>query len=144
MKHYRITVNGTSYDVTVEELGASKYAPATGSTSMSTSAAPSVAGPVTAPEAAPQPAPAQPTAAQSAAAPANGGSVTTVKSPMPGTVVAFKVIVGQKVKRGDVLLLLEAMKMENEIVAPQDGTVVALRVAASAAVNTGDALVDLA
>jgi len=149
MKHYRITVNGTSYDVTVEELGASKYAPATGSTSMSTSAAPSVAGPVTAPEAAPQPASAQSISAQSvpaqpAAAPANGGSVTTVKSPMPGTVVAFKVIVGQKVKRGDVLLLLEAMKMENEIVAPQDGTVVALRVAASASVNTGDALVDLA
>ncbi|HAL93522.1 MAG TPA: acetyl-CoA carboxylase biotin carboxyl carrier protein subunit, partial [Rectinema sp.] len=51
---------------------------------------------------------------------------------------------GQKVKRGDVLLLLEAMKMENEIVAPQDGTVVALRVPASAAVNTGDPLVDLA
>ncbi|MEN6500320.1 MAG: biotin/lipoyl-containing protein [Rectinema sp.] len=144
MKHYRITVNGTSYDVTVEELGASKYAPATSGASAPTSTAPSVAGPVTAPEAAPQPAPAQPTAAQSAAAPANGGSVTTVKSPMPGTVVAFKVIVGQKVKRGDVLLLLEAMKMENEIVAPQDGTVVALRVAASAAVNTGDPLVDLA
>lgn len=144
MKHYRITVNGTSYDVTVEELGASKYAPATSSASTSTSASPSVAGPVTAPEAAPQPAPPQSAPAQPAAAPANGGFVTTVKSPMPGTVVAFKVIVGQKVKRGDVLLLLEAMKMENEIVAPQDGTVVALRVASGASVNTGDALVDLA
>jgi len=144
MKHYRITVNGTSYDVTVEELGASKYVPATSGASTPTSAAPSVAGPVTAPEAAPQPASAQSVPAKPAASAANGGSVTTVKSPMPGTVVAFKVIVGQKVKRGDVLLLLEAMKMENEIVAPQDGTVVALRVAASAAVNTGDALVDLA
>jgi len=63
---------------------------------------------------------------------------------MPGTVISFKVIAGQQVKRGDVLLLLEAMKMENEIVAPQDGTVVALRVPASASVNTGDPLVDLA
>lgn len=68
----------------------------------------------------------------------------TVKAPMPGTVISFKVVVGQQVKRGDVLLLLEAMKMENEIVAPQDGTVVALRVPASASVNTGDPLVDLA
>lgn len=135
MKHYRITVNGKSYDVTVEELGASRYAPAT-------AAAPVASGastPAPAPEAAPQPAPVEP-----AAVPANGGSTVTVKAPMPGTVIAFKVIVGQQVKRGDVLLLLEAMKMENEIVAPQDGTVVALRVPASAAVNTGDALVDLA
>ncbi len=129
MKHYRITVNGKSYDVTVEELGASRYAPAASGAST----------PAPAPDAAPQPAQAQP-----AAIPANGGSILTVKAPMPGTVIAFKVIVGQQVKRGDVLLLLEAMKMENEIVAPQDGTVVALRVPASAAVNTGDALVDLA
>jgi len=135
MKHYRITVNGKSYDVTVEELGASRYAPVP-------TAAPVASGtstPAPAHDAAPQPAPAQP-----AAVPANGGSIVTVKAPMPGTVIAFKVIVGQQVKRGDVLLLLEAMKMENEIVAPQDGTVVALRVPASAAVNTGDALVDLA
>jgi len=129
MKQYRITVNGKSYDVTVEELGASKHAPVN-------SVAPA---PVAAPSAAPAAVPAQP-----APIPANGGSITTIKSPMPGTVIAFKVIVGQQVKRGDVLLLLEAMKMENEIVAPQDGTIAALRVPASAAVNTGDALVDLA
>jgi biotin carboxyl carrier protein len=137
MKQYRITVNGKSYDVTVEELGAHRPAPvSSGAPAPAPSAVP-VAAP--APESAPQPAPAQP-----AAAPANGGSIMTVKAPMPGTVIAFKVIVGQQVKRGDVLLLLEAMKMENEIVAPQDGTVAALRVPASAAVNTGDALVDLA
>jgi biotin carboxyl carrier protein len=69
---------------------------------------------------------------------------TVVKAPMPGTVLSFKVSQGQTVKRGDVVLLLEAMKMENEIVAPVDGKVVALRVPAGAAVNTGDALVDLA
>jgi len=63
---------------------------------------------------------------------------------MPGTVIAFKVDIGQKVKKGDVLLLLEAMKMENEIVAPKDGTVAGLRVAAGASVNTNDPLVDLA
>ncbi len=145
MKHYRITVNGKSYDVTVEELGASRHAPmpaavsATRGASAPTPAVPPVAAPASAPESVPQSPPAQP-----AAAPANGGSIVTVKAPMPGTVIAFKVIVGQQVKRGDVLLILEAMKMENEIVAPQDGTVVALRVPASAAVNTGDALIDLA
>ncbi|MEN6491202.1 MAG: biotin/lipoyl-containing protein [Rectinema sp.] len=128
MKQYRITVNGKSYDVTVEELGGAKHVPAAAPT-------PVISAP--APNAAPA-APVQP------AAPANGGSIITVKAPMPGTVLSFKVIVGQQVKRGDVLLLLEAMKMENEIVAPQDGTVVALRIPASASVNTGDPLVDLA
>jgi biotin carboxyl carrier protein len=132
MKQYRITVNGKSYDVTVEELGAARSAPVN-----SVAATPAVT---------PSPAPAvAPASTQTAAAaPANGGSIVTIKAPMPGTVIAFKVIVGQQVKRGDVLLLLEAMKMENEIVAPQDGTIAALRVPASAAVNTGDALVDLA
>lgn len=131
MKQYRITVNGKSYDVTVEELSGARQAPAA-------YAAPVQAAAQAAPSAPAEAAPAAP------AAPANGGTVATIKAPMPGTVIAFKVIVGQQVKRGDVLLLLEAMKMENEIVAPQDGTVAALRVPASAAVNTGDALVDLA
>jgi len=58
--------------------------------------------------------------------------------------MSFKVAVGQTVKRGDVLLILEAMKMENEIVAPQDGKVASLRVSVSSSVNTGDPLVDLA
>jgi biotin carboxyl carrier protein len=62
---------------------------------------------------------------------------------MPGTVMSFKVAAGQSVNRGDVLLILEAMKMENEIVAPQAGKVAALRVPVSASVNTGDPLVDL-
>jgi biotin carboxyl carrier protein len=126
MKKYRITVNGQTYDVGVEEVGASA------------SPAPRAAA---APVAAPAPAPSAP------AAPAVSGPVSgalTIKAPMPGTVMSFKVIQGQAVKRGDVVLILEAMKMENEIVAPQDGTVAALRVPQGAAVNTGDALVDLA
>jgi len=138
MKHYRISVNGKSYEVTVEELSGAKSAPTISVAAPVAQAAPAIpAAPVApaAPVMAPSP---------SAAPAANGGSITTVKAPMPGTVIAFKVIEGQQVKRGDVLLLLEAMKMENEIVAPQNGTIVSLRVPASAAVNTGDPLVDLA
>lgn len=130
MKRYKITVNGQTYDVGVEEVGGSGAAPA--------AAAPAQTAAVSAP-AAHVPAP-------SAAPSAAGGHVSgalTVKAPMPGTIMSFKVIVGQAVRKGDVLLILEAMKMENEIVAPQDGTVVSLRVPVSASVNTGDDLVDL-
>jgi biotin carboxyl carrier protein len=63
---------------------------------------------------------------------------------MPGTLLHYKVAQGQAVKRGEVLLILEAMKMENEIVAPSDGIVAALRAAEGTAVNTGDLLVELA
>jgi biotin carboxyl carrier protein len=63
---------------------------------------------------------------------------------MPGTLLGYKVALGQTVKRGDVLLILEAMKMENEIVAPADGSVAALRATEGAAVSTGDLLVELA
>jgi biotin carboxyl carrier protein len=130
MKHYRITVNGKTYEVTVEDLNRPGHASG-------------VAAGQGAAAVLPASLPAAPSA-QPAAAPSNGETVVTVKSPMPGTVISFKVIAGQQVKRGDVLLLLEAMKMENEIVAPQDGTVLALHVPASASVNTGDPLVDLA
>ncbi len=135
MKQYRISVNGQSYDVTVEELGSSAQAQVR-------HAAP----------AAPAPAPAAPSAPAAPAAPATPAAAAprlasagalSVKAPMPGTVMAFKVNEGQEVKRGDVLLILEAMKMENEIVAPQAGRVAALRVPVSASVNTGDPLVDL-
>jgi biotin carboxyl carrier protein len=127
MKQYRVTVNGQSYDVAVEELGAG--------------AAPlRSAGPAPLVSSAPAPA-AAPVAAPAPAA-ASAGSLT-VKAPMPGTVMSFKVAAGQSVNRGDVLLILEAMKMENEIVAPQAGKVAALRVPVSASVNTGDPLVDL-
>ncbi len=132
MKQYRITVNGQSYDVMVEEVSAGTTAP--------------TAAQAPRPAAAPAPAPAATpaSAAASAAAAVPSAGALSVKAPMPGTVMAFKVTKGQAVKRGDVLLILEAMKMENEIVAPQDGTVVAFRVPVSASVNTGDPLVDLA
>ena len=101
MKNYRITVNGTAYDVAVEELGAGA-APA------------AVAAP--APVAAAAPAPAAP------AAPAAAGSIE-VAAPMPGKILNVKAGVGTAVKKGDVILILEAMKMENDVVAPEDGTV---------------------
>lgn len=133
MKRYKVTVNGQSYDVAVEELGGVSPAPAA-----APYAAPSAAmhpAPMAAPVPAPAPAPAASTAGVAGA--------VTVKAPMPGTVLSYKVAVGQSVGRGDVLLILEAMKMENEIVATQVGTVAALRTNAGASVNTGDPLVDL-
>ena len=125
MKNYRITVNGTSYDVSVEEL--------------SGGAAP-VAAPVAAtPVAAPAPA-----AAPAAPAPAAGGAGSVkVSSPMPGKILAVKANVGDSVKKGQVILILEAMKMENEVVAPEDGTIASIDVTVGASVESGDTLATL-
>ena len=92
------------------------------------------------------PAPVAPTTApQPAAAPAPvAGGANTVGSPLPGTVVNVKVSAGQTVKKGDVVMILEAMKMENEINASKDGTVTALHVAKGAKVEQGSPLFDLA
>lgn len=119
MKNYRITVNGTAYDVAVEELGAGA-APA------------AVAAP--APVAAAAPAPAAPAAA--------AGSIE-VAAPMPGKILNVKAGVGTAVKKGDVILILEAMKMENDVVAPEDGTVASINVSAGDAVEAGDVLATL-
>lgn len=124
MKNYRITVNGTTYDVAVEDLGA-EHTPA---------AAP------TATPAAAKPAPAAPSAPAPAAAGAGSISVT---APMPGKILSVKVSVGQSVKKGDVVLILEAMKMENEVVAPEDGTIASVNVSVGAAVEAGDTLATL-
>lgn len=104
MKSYTITVNGTVYDVTVEEKAGG--------------AAPAAA--TSAPAAAPAPAPAP--AAPAPKAPAASGSAGSVEvtAPMPGKILSVKANPGQSVKKGEVILLLEAMKMENEVVAPQD------------------------
>jgi len=134
MKSYKISVNGQSYDVTVEEVGASPQAQAY--------AAPRPAPAAPAPSAVPLAAPAPSTPAPSAPATTAGGGIQ-VKSPMPGTLLSFRIAQGQSVKAGEVLLILEAMKMENEIVAPAAGVVAALRVAEGASVNTGDVLVEL-
>lgn len=127
MKQYTITVNGTAYEVEVEEKGSVASAPRV--------AAPKAAAPAPAPKAAPAAAP-----APKAAAPVAAGA-TTVDAPMPGKVLEVKVKAGDAVKSGDVLLILEAMKMQNEIMAPADGTIADVRVAAGQTVNTGDAMI---
>ena len=124
MKYYNITVNGVAYSVSVEETAVG--------------AAP-VAAPVAAP-AAPKAAPA-PAAAPKAAAGVAGA--VTVKAPMPGNILDVKVAAGASVKAGDVLVILEAMKMENEIVAPQDGTVASINVNKGDTVSSGDVLVSM-
>ena len=131
MRKFAITVNGVSYEVEVEEIGGAPVF---------------AAAPVVAPAAAPAPvaAPAAaPAAAPKAAAPAAPAGATTITAPMPGTINAVKVSAGQAVKKGDILVVLEAMKMENEIMAPADGTVASVNVAKGASVNTGDVLVSL-
>ena len=106
MKKYRVTVNGTVYEVELEEL---------------TGAAPA---PVSAPASAPAP----------AAAPAAGEQIT---APMPGTILAVNVSAGQAVKKGEVLMILEAMKMENEIMCPRDGVVASVHTSKGSAVESG-------
>ena len=122
MKNYRITVNGKTYEVTVEETGAS--APA------------APAAPV-AQTAAPAPAPA------AAAAPSVPAGAEKFTAPMPGTVLAVKVAVGQAVKKGETVVLLEAMKMENEIPAPRDGVIASIAVNKGASVQSRDLLLSL-
>lgn len=129
MKTYTITVNGVAYDVTVEE-GSSAAAQAAAS---APKAAPKPA-PVPAPKAEPAPAPAAPAGAK-------GG--ITVASPMPGKILAVKAAVGQAVKRGEPILILEAMKMENDIVAPEDGVVATIDCAVGDAVEAGAVLATL-
>ena len=82
-------------------------------------------------------------AAPKAAAPAGAAGAVTVKAPMPGNILDVKVKAGDSVKAGDVLAILEAMKMENEIVAPQDGTVASVNVNKGDTVNSGDTLVSM-
>ena len=122
MRKFLVNVNGTSYEVEVEEVAAG--------------AAPAAApAPVAAaPAAAPAPAP----VATPVAAPAGAASVT---APMPGNILDVKVKVGDVVSENTVVVLLEAMKMENEIFAGVNGKVTAVNVAKGATVNSGDVLV---
>lgn len=133
MRKFNITVNGKTYEVEVEELGG-----------VVSASAPAAAAPAPAPAAKAEPAPQkkEEAPAKKTAAPAVGGE--TISCPMPGTILAVNVKEGDAVKRGDVLFILEAMKMENEIMAPRDGKVASIGVTKGASVNTGDMLAVIA
>ena len=125
MKKYNVTVNGTTYEVVVEEVGGSSFK------------APAYTAPVvSAPTAAP--APVAPKANTNV-----GGGANTVNAPMPGTILDIKVSVGQSVKKGDVLCVLEAMKMENDIPAPCDGVIASINVQKGSSVSTSDVIITL-
>lgn len=122
MKNLRITVNGKTYDVQVEELSEGSSA--------SVPAAP-------APAAAAQPAQAAPAAQAPAAAPAASADGEEILCPMPGTILSINVKAGEKISEGDVIVVFEAMKMENEIKAPRDCTVLSVDVSKDDTVETG-------
>jgi biotin carboxyl carrier protein len=118
MKNYTITVNGTVYDVCVEESEGTAAAAAP----VAKAAAPKKAAPA------------------KAAAPAGAQGAVKITSPMPGKILKTVAAAGAAVKKGDVVLVLEAMKMENEIVAPQDGTLASVNVSAGQSVEAGEVL----
>ncbi len=120
MKKYNIKVNGKSYDVEVELIGAEQ--PAAPAPAVKTAEAPK-------PQKAPEP--------------SGVTGAVKIQAPMPGTIIKVNVKTGDKVTKGQVLCVLEAMKMENEISAPQDGTVSSINVSAGAAVESGALLVSL-
>ncbi len=134
MKKFNVTVNGVNYDVEVEEVrgGVTRSMPRQASAPVQASAPAPV-------QAAPAPVQAAPAPAQPTPSPAVAGE--SITSPMPGNILKVLVKVGDSVKRGQVLLILEAMKMENEIVASTDGTVRAVSVVEGNTVDTGASLV---
>ena len=117
MKKYRVNVNGSLYEIEIEEMAAP--------------AKMSAAAPAAAPAAVP------------AAAPAPAGAGAQVKAPMPGTILDVKVQAGQSVKKGDVLVILEAMKMETTITAPIAGAVGTIYVTKGQAIMSGDCLLEI-
>lgn len=137
MRKFIVQVNGVQYDVEIEEIGgacapaampAAQSAPAPAPAAQSAPAAPAPSAP----------APAAPAQSAPAAAQSMGGEA--IKAPLPGTVLDIKVAPGQNVAKGDVLFVLEAMKMENEILAAHDGVIASVNVQKSSSVNSGDVL----
>lgn len=116
MKKYKVNVNGTAYEVEIELIDANAAAQAPTTQAPAVQATPAAAAPT---------------------------GASTICAPMPGTILKINVQNGQKVKKGDVLMILEAMKMENEIMAPNDGTVAGVAVAQGASVESGAVLCSL-
>ena len=118
MKKYNVTVNGTAYEITLEVVDATDVK------TIATSPAPVAA----------------PTPAATPAAPVVNANGETVSAPMPGNILSVNVQNGATVKKGDVLMILEAMKMENEIMSPCDGTIASVNVQKGSSVETGAVL----
>jgi len=129
---YKVTINDKEYEVEVEKGKANV---------LRTTAVTAAPAPAQAPAAAPAQAPAA--AAPAAPAAQAQAGTTPVNSPMPGTILDVKVAVGAAVKEGDLVVILEAMKMENEIYAPCSGTVAQVLTSKGASVSTGDALITI-
>ncbi len=119
MKAYKVTVNGNVYEITLEVIDKADI------------------------KAAPAPAAASAAAPAAPAAPVAAGA-KSITAPMPGTILKVNVQAGAAVKKGDVLMILEAMKMENEIMAPADGTVASVNAAQGASVEAGAVLCTMA
>ena len=138
---FTVTIDGKPFQVSVERADGPAAPVAAAPVAAAPVAAAPVVAPAPAPAAAPAPAPAPAPASAPAAAPAAGE--TAVKSPMPGNIFKVECSVGQSVKAGDVLVVLEAMKMEIEVSAPVDGTVKSISAVVGSTVNTDDLLVVL-
>ncbi len=123
MKTYKVNVNGHLYEITLEVIDKPASVPA----------------PVAAPAPAAAPAPVAAPAPAPAAAPAAAGA-ESINAPMPGTILAVNVTNGASVKKGDVLFILEAMKMENEIMAPRDGVIASVNTTKGSSVDSGAVL----
>jgi glutaconyl-CoA decarboxylase len=138
MKRFNVTVNGRLYDVAVEEsTNTAPMAAAPAPVMQAPAPVAAAPAPQAAPAAAPAPAPA------AAPAPSGAGSGNKVESPMPGIILDIKVAVGDTVKVGDSLVILEAMKMENDIVSSFDGTVTGIAVTKAQTVNSGDVILTI-
>ena len=139
LRKFKITIDGTEYKVEMEEIGAPQPTPADAvaapsATASAPASAPAAAASVPTPAATPAP----------TATPAPAAGEGAQLAPMPGKILEIKVSVGQTVAQNDVVLILEAMKMENEIVAESAGTVTAVYVSAGDMVNPGDPLFTIA
>lgn len=136
MRKFMINVNGSRYEVEVEEVAAGQSMPVMTAAPSAPIAAPAV------PVAAPAAAPAAPAAAPAAGATGRVGS-EQIKAPMPGAILKVDVAVGQAVKKNQLLCVLEAMKMENEIVSTRDGVVAGVHTSKGSSVNAGELLISL-
>lgn len=135
MKKYNITVNGITYEVVVEETSGTVSAEG-----IESSAPVYTPAPTPVKTAAPVQKPSEPAAKPAAS---GGSGSIKISAPMPGTILKINVSLGQTIKKDDLVCVLEAMKMENEIFAAEGGTVASINASQGASVNSGDVIITL-